>query len=119
MPGQRHDADAHPGRGRPRHRAARLRGGRALAADYRWAIDIEICVFPQDGLTNYPGTEELLVAALKRGAPVLGAAPRYDSDPPAQIGRIFALAREFDVDLDMHLDVGDSPSTWTFTSSAS
>jgi cytosine/creatinine deaminase len=82
---------------------------RSLAAEYRWAIDIELCVFPQDGLTNYPGTEELLVAALKEGAPVLGAAPRYDSDPTAQLDRIFALAREFDVDLDLHLDVGDSP----------
>jgi cytosine deaminase len=89
-----------------------LRGFEAvnsLVADYRWAIDLEICVFPQDGLTNYPGTEELLVAALKEGAPVLGGAPRYDSDPAAQIERIFALAREFDVDLDLHLDVGDSP----------
>jgi cytosine deaminase len=80
----------------------------ALAAAYNWAIDIESCVFPQDGLTNYPGTEELLVEALKSGAPVLGAAPRYDSDPSAQIERIFALAREYDVDLDLHLDVGDS-----------
>jgi cytosine deaminase len=89
-----------------------LRGYEAvhsLVADYRWAIDIEICVFPQDGLTNYPGTEELLVAALKKGAPVLGGAPRYDSDPAAQLERVFALARAFDVDLDLHLDVGDSP----------
>jgi cytosine deaminase len=89
-----------------------LRGFEAvhsLIADYAWAIDIEICVFPQDGLTNYPGTEELLVTALKQGAPVLGGAPRYDSDPAAQIDRIFALAREYDVDLDLHLDVGDSP----------
>jgi cytosine deaminase len=82
---------------------------RALTAEYKWAIDLEICVFPQDGMTNYPGTEELLVTALKQGAPVLGAAPRYDSDPAAQIERVFALAREFDVDLDLHLDVGDSP----------
>ena len=80
----------------------------ALAAAYKWAIDIEPCVFPQDGLTNYPGTEELLVLALKAGAPVLGAAPRYDSDPTAQVDRIFALAREYDVGLDLHLDVGDS-----------
>jgi cytosine deaminase len=80
----------------------------ALAKAYKWAIDIEPCIFPQDGLTNYPGTEELLVAALKAGAPVLGAAPRYDSDPTAQVDRIFALAREYDVDLDLHLDVGDS-----------
>ena len=80
----------------------------ALRAAYRWAIDIEICVFPQDGMTNYPGTEELLIEALKRGAPVLGGAPRYDRDPAAQIERIFALACEYDVDLDLHLDVGDS-----------
>src|ERR1051325_10562139 len=44
---------------------------RSLADAYKWAIDIELCVFPQDGLTNYSGTEELLAAALKRGAPVL------------------------------------------------
>jgi cytosine/creatinine deaminase len=82
----------------------------ALAAAYKWAVDLEICVFPQDGLTNYPGTDELLVAALQRGAPVLGGAPRYDSDPRAQLERVFALAREYDVDLDLHLDVGDDPT---------
>ena len=81
----------------------------ALAADYKWAIDIEICVFPQEGLTNYPGTDGLLVEGLKRGATVIGGAPRYDADPAGQIERIFALAREFDVDIDMHLDVGNTP----------
>ncbi|MDU6750021.1 MAG: amidohydrolase family protein, partial [Bradyrhizobium sp.] len=25
-----------------------------LARDYAWALDLEICVFPQEGLTNYP-----------------------------------------------------------------
>jgi cytosine deaminase len=77
-----------------------------LARDYRWAVDIDLCVFPQDGLTNVPGTDELLIEGLRRGAKVLGAAPRYDSDAHGQIRRIFALAREFDVDIDMHLDVG-------------
>jgi cytosine/creatinine deaminase len=81
----------------------------SLIADFAWAIDIEICAFPQEGLTNYPGTEELLVQALRRGAKVIGGAPRYDSDPLAQIERIFALAREFDVDIDIHLDVGHTP----------
>src|SRR5205085_10353324 len=86
-----------------------MRGFEAVAsliADYKWAIDIQMCVFPQEGLTNYPGTDELLVEALRRGAPVVGGAPRYDSDGAAQIRRIFELAREFDVDIDMHLDVG-------------
>ena len=88
-----------------------LRGFEAvqsLIPDYRWAIDIEICVFPQDGLTNYPGTDELLVEALKRGVRAVGGAPRYDTDHAGQIRRIFELAREFDVDIDIHLDVGDT-----------
>jgi cytosine/creatinine deaminase len=83
----------------------------SLIADYKWAIDIEMCVFPQEGLTNYPGTDELLVEGLKRGAKVIGGAPRYDTDAGAQIERIFALAREFDVDIDIHLDVGHRPDT--------
>ncbi len=81
----------------------------SLIDDYKWAIEIEICVFPQEGLTNYPGTAELLVESLKRGARVVGGAPRYDTDHSGQIERIFALAREFDVDIDMHLDVGNTP----------
>lgn len=77
-----------------------------LARDYAWAIDLQLCVFLQEGWTGVTGAEANLVAALKRGAPVLGGAPRYDSDGPAQIERIFALAREYDVDIDIHLDGG-------------
>jgi len=86
-------------------------GVQSLIAEYRWAIDVEICVFPQDGLTNYPGTDELLVEALKRGAKAIGGAPRYDTDHAGQIRRIFELACEFDVEIDIHLDVGDTPET--------
>ena len=82
----------------------------SLIADYKWAIDIEICVFPQDGLTNYSGTDELLVEGLERGARAIGGAPRYDADPAGQIRRIFELAREYDVDTDIHLDVGNTPA---------
>ena len=81
----------------------------SLVADYKWAIDIEICIFPQDGLTNDPGTDELLVEGLERGARAIGGAPRYDADPACQIRRIFELAREYDVDADIHLDVGNTP----------
>jgi cytosine deaminase len=84
-------------------------GVQALVDEYKWAIDIELCVFPQEGLTDNPGTDELLVEALKRGAKVVGAAPNYDSDHAGQIRRIFELARQFGVDIDMHLDAGNSP----------
>ena len=81
-------------------------GVKALVDKYKWAIDIELCVMPQEGLTNNPGTDELMVEALKNGARVVGAAPSYDSDSAAQIHRVFELAREFDADIDMHVDSG-------------
>ena len=79
------------------------------ARDHAWAVDVEICVFPQEGLTNSPETERLMRVALARGARVVGAAPYTDPDPRAQIDRVFAMARDFDADIDMHLDLGDSP----------
>ena len=86
-------------------------GVQSLIDEYKWAIDIEICVFPQEGLASYPGTEELVIEGLKRGAKLVGGAPRYDKDEHGQIRRIFEIAREFDVDIDMHLDVGNTPDS--------
>ena len=79
-----------------------------LARDYAWAMDVELCVFPQEGLTNNPGTEELLIEGLRRGARTIGAAPYFDTDPRAQIDRIFAIARDFDAEIDMHLDLAET-----------
>ena len=86
-------------------------GVKAAIRDHRWAIDVEICVFPQEGLLNNPGTEELMLAALRAGATVVGAAPYTDSDPHGQIDRIFAIAREFGADIDMHLDLSSDASS--------
>lgn len=83
-------------------------GVKALVEAYAWAIDIEICVMPQEGLLNNPGTEALMIEALRNGARVVGAAPNYDSDRVGQIRRVFEIAREFDLDIDMHLDSGSS-----------
>ena len=79
-----------------------------LIEEYRWAIDIEICIFPEEGLLDLPGTEELLREGLKRGCRVIGAAPEADRNARGQIDRIFEIAREFDVDIDMHLDFGET-----------
>ena len=86
-----------------------LEGVLPLIDEYRWAIDIEICIFPQEGLLNNPGTDELMVEALRKGGRVVGAAPYTDSDPHGQMDRIFEIAREFDIDIDMHLDFGPDP----------
>ena len=90
-----------------------LDGIQPLIDEYKWAIDLEICVFPQEGLLNNPGTDELMVEGLKRGCHVVGGAPYTDSDPPGQIDRLFEMAREFDVDVDMHLDFGNTPEGMT------
>ena len=83
-----------------------LEGVLPLVKEYSWAIDLEICVFPQEGLLNNPGTDELMVEALDRGCRVVGGAPYTDSNPPGQIDRVFELARDYDIDVDMHLDFG-------------
>ncbi|CAM3923077.1 Cytosine deaminase [Pseudomonas reidholzensis] len=81
-----------------------LRAIRRLQADYAWAVTLEICVFPQEGMLDNPGTEALLCQALDAGAEVLGGCPYTDGDPPAQIRRLFELAVAYDRDLDLHLD---------------
>ena len=87
-----------------------LEGVRPLIEEYKWAIDLEICIFPQEGLLNNPGTDELMRRRRSRsGGSVVGAAPYTDSSPHGQIDRIFAIAREFDIDIDMHLDFAPTP----------
>jgi cytosine/creatinine deaminase len=82
-----------------------------LKQDFAWAIDLEICVFPQEGLINDPGAEELLVAACENGADLIGGCPYTDSDPDGHVAKIFALAKRFDLDIDFHLDFDLDP-TW-------
>ena len=50
-------------------------GVQQLQRDYAWAVDLQICVFPQEGLLNNPGTDALLVEGLRRGAQVIGGRP--------------------------------------------
>ena len=44
-----------------------LEGILPLVDEFRWAMDIEVCIFPQEGLLNHPGTDELMVQALGTG----------------------------------------------------
>jgi len=83
---------------------------RRLKADYAWALDLSLCVFPQEGLLNDLGCEELLVEACETGADAIGGCPYMDSDPDGHVARIFALAKRFDLDIDFHLDFDLDPS---------
>ncbi|MET0868476.1 MAG: amidohydrolase family protein [Pseudorhodoplanes sp.] len=81
-----------------------------LKADYAFAIDLQICVFPQEGLLNDPGCEELLIEACEQGADLIGGCPYTDSNPDGHIARIFEIAKRFDLDMDFHLDFDLDPS---------
>ena len=86
-----------------------LRGVQQAIKDWAWAIDVEICVFPEEGLTNNPGTDELLVEALEGGVRVVGGAPGSDTDRPGQLLRVFELAQRYGADIDLHIDFGNTP----------
>lgn len=81
-----------------------------LKKDYAWAIDLQLCVFPQEGLLDDPGCEDVMLQAMQEGADVAGGAPYMDKDSHGQIARIFAMAKEFGTDIDFHLDFGLDPA---------
>ncbi|MBY5467893.1 amidohydrolase family protein [Rhizobium leguminosarum] len=83
---------------------------RRLKADYASLIDIEICAFAQEGLTNDPDTEEMLEQALKAGADLVGGCPYTDPEPTEHIRRIFDIAMRHDVAVDFHLDFDLDPA---------
>lgn len=76
---------------------------------FKFAMDIQICAFAQEGLTQEPETEEMLDEALRTGADLIGGCPYTDPRPEEHIKRIFALARKHDVDVDFHLDFSLDP----------
>ena len=78
-----------------------------LQREYAWAIDLQICVFPQEGIFKAPGTEKLMRQALAMGGEAVGGVPYNDTDPQAHIDLVFDLAREFGREVDFHLDFSD------------
>lgn len=79
-----------------------------LKQKYAWGITLQIAAFAQEGITNQPGTEDLLRQALAMGADLVGSAPYVDPDPVGNIQAIFDIAQDFDCDVDFHLDFLDN-----------
>ncbi|SEA08493.1 amidohydrolase family protein [Psychroflexus halocasei] len=77
--------------------------------DYNFAIDIEICAFAQEGLTQDEKTLHLLKLALQNGANLIGGCPYKDENPDQHIEMIFDIAEEFNVNVDFHLDFDLNP----------
>ena len=81
-----------------------------LRERYRDLIDLQIVAFPQEGLFKAPGTDALLTESLTLGADVIGGCPYNEaswSDTVRHIDRVFEIAAQFGVDIDMHADFAD------------
>ena len=80
-----------------------------LKREYAPAVDLQLCAFAQEGILQSPGTEGMLRRALEMGADLVGGCPYNDTDATRHIEIVFALAREFAVDADFHVDFTDEP----------
>jgi cytosine deaminase len=79
----------------------------SLREEMHGVIDLQIVAFPQEGIVEQPGTEDLMREALRLGADVVGGHLSIARDPEtlqAQIDIVFRLATEFDRTIDVHVD---------------
>jgi cytosine deaminase len=83
---------------------------------FRDLMDIQIVAFPQEGIVKSPGTEALMREVMKSGVDVVGGMPFNEASPQdsrRHIEIVFDIAREFDADIDMHVDETDDPMART------
>lgn len=91
-----------------------LEGVLAAREECREIVDIQVAVFPQDGIIRDPGALAQMRAGLAMGCEVVGGIAhneRTKVDSKRHIGRLFDLAAEFDADIDCHIDETDDPAS--------
>ncbi len=89
-----------------------LKGLLEARRKFRHLMDIQIVAFPQEGILRDPGTEELLHKAMELGADLVGGMPHHErpySKAKLHIDICFEVAKQFDADIDMHVDETDDP----------
>ncbi len=78
-----------------------------LAAREKYAThaEVEVMAFAQAGILREPGTLDLLDAAMRSGATVIGGIDpcTLDRDPKGHLDAVFALAEKHRAEIDIHL----------------
>ncbi len=93
-----------------------LKGILALREKYKHLVDIQIIVFPQEGILKNPGCDKLIWQAMEMGADIVGGMPANENSPEDSKEHIkicFEVAKAFDADIDMHVDETDDASVRT------
>lgn len=89
-----------------------LKGLLEARRKFKHLMDIQIVAFPQEGILRDPGTEELLYKTMELGADLVGGMPHHErpySKAKPHIDICFEVAKQFDADIDMHVDETDDP----------
>ena len=83
----------------------KLEGVLAARENLAGSVTIQIVAFPQSGVMRCPGVLDLLDAAMRSGADLVGGIDplEIDRDPKGQLDGIFALAEKHGRGLDIHL----------------
>ena len=77
-------------------------------------IDIQVVAFmTQFPFTASEGNESLLREAMSLGADVVGGKPWVNPDPEKCLDIIFKVAKDFDADIDLHVDESNDPKNLT------
>jgi cytosine/adenosine deaminase-related metal-dependent hydrolase len=86
-------------------RLLKLDGVLAARERHRGQASVQIVAFPQSGVMRCPGVLDLLDAAVRSGADLVGGIDplEIDRDPKGQLDGIFAIAERHGVGLDIHL----------------
>lgn len=94
---------------------AKLEGIKALLMakqEFKGLVDLQVVAFPQDGVVREPGTVELIEAAMKMGADVVGGIPWIEYTIPDErlhIEAMFKIAQKYSADISMLVDdAGDA-----------
>lgn len=89
-----------------------LRALLEVREEVRDICDIQLVAFPQDGILSFPNGRELMRTAMELGCDVVGGIPHYEwtRDMGVEdVHYVFALAKEFNRDIDCHCDETDDP----------
>ncbi len=83
-----------------------------LREEVRDICDLQLVAFPQDGIMSFPNGRELMRKAMVLGCDLVGGIPHYEWTRDMGVEDVhyaFALAKEFNRDIDCHCDETDDP----------
>ena len=89
-----------------------LRALLELREEVRDICHLQLVAFPQDGIFSFPNGPQLMRRALELGCDLVGGIPHYEWTRDMGVEDVhyaFALAKEFNRDIDCHCDETDDP----------